>query len=197
MIPAPKPFDEADRLSQLRELAVLDSPADCVLDEMVACAAVLTDCPVALVTLVDADRQWLMAKVGTDATETSRDIAFCAYTILGDGLFEVPDSTLDVRFFDNPLVTGALQVRFYAGVPIVVGRHQIGSLCVIDTKPRQLGERERKDMVMLAKTASSYMTLQYQRRGTRGSSLAPMRSWEQVEPELNPGGGLHLSLRRH
>ena len=151
MVSAPLPPDEAARLLALDALHVLDTPADPVLDGLVRSAAMLIGCPIALVSLVNARRQWFKARVGLETTETPRDVAFCAHTILHDRVFEVPDATLDPRFADNPLVTGAPHVRFYAGVPLDVGGHRIGTLCVIDRQARALDTAQRELLIDLAR----------------------------------------------
>ena len=116
----PLPIDEAARLRTLRALGVLDSPPDAVLDGLVRSAARVLGCPIALLSLVDADRQRVKACFGIEAFETPREAAFCAHTICGDGPFEVPDAACDPRFASSPLVAGPPGVRFYAGMPLQV-----------------------------------------------------------------------------
>jgi signal transduction histidine kinase/ActR/RegA family two-component response regulator len=155
---APSTFpDEAARLQLLRSLDVLDTPPDPVLDSLVQCASQLTVCPVSLVTLIDADRQWFKARVGLDAEQTPRDIAFCAHAIASDGLMEVQDARLDARFADNPLVRGEPPLVFYAGVPLSVEGHQLGTLCVIDSVPRQLSTTQRGLLAGLARAAEHWL----------------------------------------
>ncbi len=131
---APLPSNESDRIAALQALNVLDTPAECEFDALVNAAAAVCDAPISLVNLVDTDRQWIKANHGlAGATQTPRDIAFCAHAILQDGLFEVPDATLDPRFADNPLVAGDPNIRFYAGAPVRLSNgHCVGTLCVID-----------------------------------------------------------------
>ncbi|MEY4906370.1 MAG: hypothetical protein RL260_88 [Pseudomonadota bacterium] len=157
MTSAPKPLDEAARLRTLHGLNVLDSPADPVLDGLVRSAALALGCPISMVSLVDADRQWFKAVLGLPLTQTDRASGLCGYTILGDTVFEVPDATLDTRFADNPLVTGAANLRFYAGVPIDIDGHKIGTLCVLDRQPRQLTEAQRGILVDLGRAATHWM----------------------------------------
>jgi GAF domain-containing protein len=138
---APLPVDEAERLAALRELAVLDTDPEERFDRHTAEISALLDVPVALVSLVDTDRQWFKSRVGIDARETPRDMSLCAHAILGDELLEVPDALLDARFADNPLVTGGPRMRFYAGLPLVLDNGaRIGTLCVADTRPRKLDD---------------------------------------------------------
>ncbi|MDY0744380.1 GAF domain-containing protein [Paucibacter sp. R3-3] len=143
MTPAPIPDDEAERLQALEELLLLDTPPDERYDRVVRFAAEQLDMPVALVSLVDGRRQWFKSRLGLEASETSRDISFCGHAIMSPELFVVEDASRDPRFADNPLVTGDLHLRFYAGAPISTpGGHRIGTLCVIDSVPRQLGPVE-------------------------------------------------------
>ncbi|MFN3672746.1 MAG: diguanylate cyclase domain-containing protein, partial [Bosea sp. (in: a-proteobacteria)] len=128
---------EVARLAAVRALELLDTPGDISFDSIVALAAQHFACPIALVTLVDHDRQWFKARCGLQVSETSRDVAFCNYTIQSAELFVINDASLDVRFHDNPLVTGPPHIRFYAGYPLSLdGENRIGSLCIIDSKPR-------------------------------------------------------------
>lgn len=114
-------------------------------------AARLLGCPIALVSLVDEKRQWFKSRVGLNVEETPREHAFCAHAILGSDVLVVPDATLDERFADNPLVTGEPAIRFYAGAPLWVGEgSSVGTLCVIDRKPRELDENDRQCLADLA-----------------------------------------------
>ncbi len=140
---APLPADEDARLRALHALMVLDTPPDERFDRVVRFAAEQLDMPMALVTLVDQDRQWFKSRVGMALPQTSRDIAFCAHAILQPDTFVVEDALADPRFADNPLVTGAPHVRFYAGAPLTApGGERVGTLCVLDSKPRVLGTVE-------------------------------------------------------
>ncbi len=151
------PADEAERLVRLHSLQVLDTPGDPVLDGLVRCASAISGCPVALVSLVDGDRQWFKARHGLDAAETPRDEAFCAHAILGDGLFEVPDARRDPRFSDNPLVLGDPNIVFYAGEPLALDGHKLGTLCVIDRAPRQLDATQRELLAGLARAVEHWL----------------------------------------
>ncbi|MBA2935428.1 response regulator [Sphingomonas sp. CGMCC 1.13654] len=129
--------DEAARLAALRDLGLLDTGPESGFDDLVEVARVLAGTPVALVSLIDAERQWFKARVGLDAAETPRSVAFCDHAIRGHDVLVVPDATRDPRFANNPLVTGDPFIRFYAGAPIRTPEgHAIGTVCVIDTAPR-------------------------------------------------------------
>ena len=151
---APAAPDEAARLEALRDLAVLDTEAEERFDRITRIAAALIGAPVSLISLVDENRQWFKSAQGLDASETSRDFSFCAHAILGDGTFVVSDATEDDRFADNPLVTGPEQIRFYAGHPLTSpDGHRVGSLCVIDSRARELTPRDRQVLEDLAHLA--------------------------------------------
>jgi GAF domain-containing protein len=137
------PDNEAERLAALYALLILDTPPEQRFDKIVGFAAAEFDVPIALLTLVDSDRQWFKANVGLAACETGRDISFCGHAILEQGLMVVPDALLDARFADNPLVTGEPGIRFYAGAPLVLpSGAALGTLCLIDRRPRTLDPME-------------------------------------------------------
>ncbi|MFM7373912.1 MAG: GAF domain-containing protein, partial [Chthoniobacterales bacterium] len=141
---APPAPDEAARQRALDELQLLDTPAEQEFDDITLLASFICGTPIALISLVDRDRQWFKSRVGIDIAETPRDIALCSHAILGDDIFEVTDAAQDKRFTDNPVVTGDLHLRFYAGVPLKTSDdHNVGTLCVIDRKPRKLTDPQR------------------------------------------------------
>ncbi|MBA4264548.1 MAG: hypothetical protein C0453_05660, partial [Comamonadaceae bacterium] len=158
---APLPPDESRRLDILDALGVLDTPPDPVLDGIVRVAAQLTGCAVSVVSLVDARRQWFKARHGAEAQETPRELAFCAHAILQTELMEVPDARLDPRFADNPLVTGEPHVIFYAGVPLIVDGHAMGTLCAFDYLPRQLTDTQRAVLCDLARAVEHWLRSQH------------------------------------
>ncbi len=140
---APLPPDEELRLAALRDLAVLDTDPEERFDRHTTEISRLLDVSVALVSLVDADRQWFKSHVGITARETPRDMSLCAHAILGGDLLEVPDALVDPRFADNPLVTGGPRMRFYAGMPLVLrSGARVGTLCVADIRPKKLDADE-------------------------------------------------------
>lgn len=162
--PAPLPADEAERLKALQEFQVLDSMPEQAFDDIVFLASHICQTPIALVSLIDSDRQWFKARVGLGPTQTSRDLAFCAHAILEpDRVMQVQDATKDERFRTNPLVTGPPDIRFYAGTPLVTpdGR-AIGTLCAIDRKPREL----TADQLRALKALSREVMIQLELRRT-------------------------------
>ncbi len=148
------PFDETARLMSLHSLRLLDTPSEERFDRITRMAQRLFGVESSLVSLVDSDRQWFKSKQGLDACETSREISFCGHAILAPDVFVVEDASLDLRFSDNPLVTGRPNIRFYAGCPIS-GPHaqRIGTLCLLDSQPRSeftSEDRETlKDLAMM------------------------------------------------
>jgi len=157
---APTLSGDARRVAVLRSLGVLDTLPEPAFDAITATAAQLCGVPIALISLVDAQRQWFKSNFGLPgATETPRDIAFCDHAIRDDALFEVPDATHDPRFAGNPNVTGEPDVRFYAGAPIVMpGGERIGTVCVIDRAPRRLDEHQRVMLQHLAAIVGAMLT---------------------------------------
>jgi diguanylate cyclase len=139
------PEYELARLAALKRLNALDSAPEEPFDTLVSAAAAVTHSPIALLSLVDSERQWFKAAIGlTGISETARELAFCAYTILQDDVFEIQDATEDHRFADHPWVTGPPHIRFYAGATLrVESGARVGSLCVIDHSPRRLSIEQR------------------------------------------------------
>lgn len=160
MISAPVTPDEKERLNQLFGYEVLDTEAESEFDELTELASKICGTPIALISLVDPQRQWFKSKVGIDAEETERDIAFCAHAIHDSKIFEVEDTHLDPRFVDNPLVTSDPNIRFYAGSPLMTpSGHAIGTLCVISDKPQQLKPSQRDALNTLSKSVISLLEL--------------------------------------
>lgn len=146
------PGNEQSRLHSLYELELLDRENTAMFDGAVEMASQITGCPVALVSLVDADRQWFAAARNLDATQTSRDVSFCGHAILGTEVFVVPDARVDARFHDNPLVTSDPNIVFYAGAPLVMPDGvTLGTVCVIDREPRYLSERQTRALAQLGR----------------------------------------------
>jgi len=144
--------EELERLNSLRSYLVLDSESDKEIDCLTELASEICETPISLVSLVDSDRQWFKSKVGLQASETSRDIAFCAHAIVqSEEIFIIEDATKDDRFFDNPLVVNAPLVIFYSGVVLKSDtNYPLGTLCVIDNKPRKLNEKQIRALKTIA-----------------------------------------------
>jgi GAF domain-containing protein len=139
---APFPEDEDKRIRALHELGILDTAPEERFDRCTRIAAALFDVPIALVSLVDTNRQWFKSRYGLDVAETPREQAFCAHAILQEDILLIPDALLDDRFAENPLVTGEPRVRFYAGCPLsLADGSRLGTLCLIDHQPRDFDQR--------------------------------------------------------
>jgi len=133
------PIDETARLAALRKYRILDTVPEQQFDDLTTLASHICGAPIALITLVDDTRQWFKSRIGVSVTETDRSLSFCSHAMAQPGLFIVPDATEDARFRDNPMVTGEPNVRFYAGASLSSkDGYPLGSLCVIDRKPRTL-----------------------------------------------------------
>lgn len=152
MIKPQIPENEAQRLISLQKFDILDSAREQEFDDMVEVAGLICGTPIALISLVDRDRQWFKAKLGIDASETARELAFCAHAINGSEVFKVENAVEDDRFRDNPLVTGGPNIRFYAGAPLLTqDDHALGTLCVIDSKPHALSHEQITALQKLAR----------------------------------------------
>lgn len=161
MIKPAKPEREAERLAELHRYRILDTDPEQAYDDLLTIVAGICNTPMGAVTLIDGDRQWLKARQGIDVTETSRDVAFCAHAILEpDKLLQVRDSQADPRFSGNPFAQGAGGVRFYAGAPLVTSTgNAVGTLCVMDTEPRELTKEQSEALTRLARQVVSLMEL--------------------------------------
>lgn len=161
MIPIPQ--NDAERIGALDAYDVLDTPKEMSFDALTRLAARIFGVSIALVSLVDKDRQWFKSAHGLDARQTPRDQAFCTYAIIDDEPLIVLDATQDERFRDNPLVTGAPGIRFYAGAPLVTpDSYRIGTFCVIDTTPRDsFAGFERNHLIDFAATTIDILEMRH------------------------------------
>ena len=160
MISAKLPDNEKQRLSKLKELDILDTIGEQAYDDLTQLAATICEAPIALVSLVDESRQWFKSHHGLDATETPRDVAFCAHAIHSDDLFLIEDAEKDDRFHDNPLVTNPPHVKFYAGAPLVLETGiRVGTLCVIDHHARKLSDDQKTSLMAISRQAVSLLQL--------------------------------------
>jgi GAF domain-containing protein len=157
---APLPANEAARLEALRQYQILDTHDETAFDDLTRIAAYICQTPIAIISLIDEDRQWFKARLGVGPRETSRDIAFCAHTILEDAPTIVPDALRDERFADNPLVTAEPYIRLYAGAPLITPEgFRLGSLCVVDRVPRELSVEQIAVLRMLSNQVMTQLDL--------------------------------------
>lgn len=168
MLAPPLTDHEPQRLAALHSYHLLDTPADPAYDEVANLAASVCKTPIALISLVDESRQWFKSHIGLDIQETPREYSFCAHAIHHNEPFIVPDATQDERFADNPLVTGPPHIRFYAGAPLVTpDNHGLGTLCVIDRKPRTLSAKQLQALKVLHHAVLNIMQLKKQKTHIR------------------------------
>jgi GAF domain-containing protein len=147
-----KPNNEEARLVALDKYAILDTDPEQSFDDLTLLASFVCKTPIALISLIDEDRQWFKSRVGMKASETSRDIAFCSSAIMQPDLFVVPDALADDRFRDNPLVVSDPHIRFYAGAPLInEDGYALGTLCVVDRSPRELAPDQREALKALSR----------------------------------------------
>jgi len=152
MIEAALPENEKERLEELLSMNIMDSGPEEQFDDIAKLASNLCDAPISLLAFVDETRQYFKAKVGMEEEQTDRKVAFCSHTILSDEMLIVEDATQDERFHDNPLVKGNPNAKFYAGMPLTTSNGMnIGTLCLLDTKPRKLTEEQKTALRLLAR----------------------------------------------
>ncbi len=174
--------DERRRLNVLWQYEVLDTVPEELFDDLTELAARICEAPIALISLVDENRQWFKSKIGTDLKETSRDISFCAHAIQQTGLFIIPDASKDPRFEKSPLVTSDPKIRFYAGAPLVTpDGYALGTLCVIDTVPRELRADQKQALGILARHVVSQLELRRRSRELLNIRQENKRSQNELE----------------
>jgi two-component system, cell cycle sensor histidine kinase and response regulator CckA len=157
---APTKTNETRRLKVLWQYEILDTVPEEVFDDLTELAARICEAPIALISLIDEDRQWFKSKVGVTINETSRDISFCAHAIKQTDLFIIPDATQDLRFANNPLVISDPKIRFYAGAPLITpDGYALGTLCVIDKVPRELRLEQQQALRVLARHVMTQLEL--------------------------------------
>lgn len=185
-----KPANEAQRLEELKRLQIMDSAAEQDFDDIVELASKICNTPMSLIGLIDESRQWYKAKVGLDGTEAERDVTFCSHAMLDDKLMEVPDATKDDRFFDNPYVTNAPQIKFYAGIPLTTADgYTLGTLCVLDTKARKLDETQLMTLEILGKQVMKLIELR--------SKMLELNEAKQKAEEATRSKSMFLSTMSH
>jgi PAS domain S-box-containing protein len=191
MTPAAPTSNERERLAALERYQILDSPPEKEFDDLTSLAAHICGTPIALISLVDAHRQWFKSKVGVEAevTETPRDISFCGHCIQLPHLMEVPDARKDFLFYDNPLVAGESEICFYAGMPLSTPDGQnLGTLCVMDHVPRQLTPFQRETLARLGRQVMNQMELRLttQRLADADKNLHEMEERARLILEASP-----------
>lgn len=158
----PLPPDESERITALRQYDILDTEPEQAYDDLTLLASVICDTPIALVSLIDTDRQWFKSRIGINVSQTHRDVAFCAHAVASGETLVVNDATKDERFAQNPLVINDPQIRFYAGAPLrISGGRSLGTLCVIDRVPRELTDRQQAALEALSRQVVAQLELHH------------------------------------
>lgn len=180
-----KPENEKQRLETLRGYEILDSAPEAAFDDLTLLASYICQTPIALISLIDADRQWFKSKVGISVSETTRDIAFCATAILQPDVFVVPDATKDQRFAGNPLVTAEPKIRFYAGATLTANGHALGTLCVVDQVPRELTSEQTEALRALSRQVLAQLELRRNLKRLEHALATRDRAEAEQERTLN------------
>lgn len=176
-----KPENEKKRLKVLWQYEVLDTVPEEMFDELTELAASICEAPIALISLVDEDRQWFKSKIGLSTNETAREVSFCDQAIKQTGLYIVEDATKDKKFARSPLVTGEAGIRFYAGAPLLTADgYALGTLCVLDKVPRQLTEEQKRALTILARHVVAQLELRRRSRELVNAREATRRSADEI-----------------
>lgn len=192
---ADKPANEAERLETLRSYEILDTEPEAAFDDLTLLASYVCQTPVALISLIDAERQWFKSRVGVSITETSRDIAFCASAILQPDVFMVPDASQDKRFAENPLVVAEPKIRFYAGATLATHGQALGTLCVVDRVPRELSSEQLEALRALSRQVLAQLELRRNLRQLEKSLEARDRLEAEKERTLRELQTARSSIR--
>ena len=159
-VPAPAPAADAARVAALQKYAILDTEPEQAFEDLTLLASYICQTPIALISLVDEDRQWFKSKVGLQTTQTPRDIAFCSTAIQQSDVMVVPDTLEDERFRNNPLVVSEPHIRFYAGAPLINEEgYALGTLCVVDRTPREFGPEQKEALQALSRLVLAQLEL--------------------------------------
>lgn len=181
----PVPANEEVRLKELHALSILDTPNESEYDAITTLAATICETPIALISLVDRDRQWFKSRLGVDFDQTERSIAFCTHAIMQDELFVVNDASKDSRFCDNPLVKNQPGIRFYTGMPLISDNgNAIGTLCVIDYSPREITSAQKESLRLLAKQVVELFELRVANQKLRTISESRNRFLKVINHEM-------------
>ena len=179
-----KPANEPQRLATLRGYEILDTEPEAAFDDLTLLASYVCQTPVALISLIDADRQWFKSKVGVSVSETSRDVAFCASAILQSDVFIVTDASQDERFAANPLVVSEPKIRFYAGATLMTHGHALGTLCVVDRVPRTLSPEQLEALRALSRQVLAQIELRRNLKRLEQALVARDRAEAEKERTL-------------